>query len=104
MFLSKIGEIYYLFFKDETGTRHKVSTKYRKKSEALSFLHQFKRNEFERRKKLKTISFFDFIEQFLEYSSGVHSPKTQRTNATAFKEFLRVEGNKTIALYRYSRD
>jgi site-specific recombinase XerD len=96
MFLSKIGEVYYLFFSDETGTRHKVSTKHRKKSEALSFLHQFKRNEFEIRKKLKTISFSDFIEQFLEYSSGVHSPKTQRTNATAFKEFLRVEGNRPL--------
>ncbi len=81
---------------DETGTRHKVSTKCRKKSEALSFLHQFKRNEFERRKKLKTISFSDFTEQFLEYSSGVHSPKTQRTNSTAFKEFLRVEGNRPL--------
>jgi integrase/recombinase XerD len=96
MFLLTIGEVYYLFFSDETGTRHKVSTKCRKKSEALSFLHQFKQNEFERRKKLKRISFSDFIEQFLEYSSGVHSPKTQRTNATAFKEFLRVEGNRPL--------
>jgi site-specific recombinase XerD len=93
MFLSKIGEIYYLFFSDETGTRHKVTTSCRKKSEAQTFLQHFKRNEYENRKKLKRISFSDFKEQFLVYSSGIHTPNTLRTNATAFKEFLRVEGN-----------
>lgn len=96
MFLSKIGEIYYLYFSDETGTRHKVTTSCRKKSEALTFLQHFKRNEYEKRKKLKAISFSDFKEQFLVYSSGIHSPKTLRTNATAFREFIRVEGNKPL--------
>ena len=38
----------------------------------------------------------EFKKEFLEYSSGVHSPKTQRTNSTAFKEFLRVEGNRPL--------
>jgi len=96
MFLSKVGERYYLFFFDESGTRHKVSTKCKMKSDALVFLQQFKRNEYERRKKLKTISFSDFIKQFQEYSSSVHSQKTQKTNTSAFKEFLRVEGNKPL--------
>jgi site-specific recombinase XerD len=96
MFLSKIGDIYYLYFSDETGTRHKVSTSCRKKSEALIFLQHFKQNEYEKRKKLKKISFSDFKDQFLVYSSGIHTPSTLRTNATAFKEFLRVEGNKPL--------
>ena len=96
MFLSKVGDVYYLFFSDEIGSRHKVSTKCRKKPEALTFLRQFKQNEFERRKKLKAIFFSDFIEQFKVYSSSVHTLKTQKTNSSAFKEFLRVEGNKPL--------
>jgi integrase len=96
MFLSKIGGVYYLFFSDESGARHKVTTKCKKKSEAMHFLYHFKRDAFESRKRLKAISFSDFKEQFLLYSSGIHSPKTVRTNATAFKEFLRVEGNRAL--------
>jgi site-specific recombinase XerD len=93
MFLSKIGEVYYLFFSDESEVRHKVSTKCKKKSDAMHFLYHFKRDAYEKRKKLKAISFSDFVEQFKVYSFGVHSLKTQKTNTTAFKEFLRVEGN-----------
>ncbi len=93
MFLSKIGAVYYLYFTDETGTRQKVTTSCRKKSEAFVFLQNFKLNEYAKRKKLKTISFSDFKDQFIAYSSGIHTPNTLRTNATAFKEFLRVEGN-----------
>ena len=62
----------------------------------MHFLYHFKRNAYDKRKKLKAISYSDFVEQFKEYSSGVHSLKTQKTNTTAFKEFLRVEGNKPL--------
>ena len=96
MFLSKIGEIYYLFFSDQTGTRHKVSTSCQNKSDAFIFLQNFKLHEYEKRKKLKTISFSDFKDQFVAYSSGIHTPKTLRTNVTALREFLRVEGNKQL--------
>jgi hypothetical protein len=100
MFLSKVGEVYYLFFSDESGmqgTRFQQSRK--KKSDAMHFLYHFKRDAYEKRKKLKAISFSDFVEQFKVYSSGVHSLKTQKTNTTAFKEFLRVEGNLAAALH-----
>jgi integrase len=96
MFLSKIGEVYYLFFSDDSGVRHKVTTMCKKKSDAMDFLYHFKIDAFERRKKLKEISFSDFISQFIEYSAGVHSRKTQRTNLTAFKEFERIEGNRPL--------
>lgn len=96
MFFSKIGGVYYLFFTDDSDVRHKVSTKCKKKSDAINFLFHFKRDAYEKRKKLKAISFSDFIEQFKEYSSGVHSRKTQKTNTTAFKEFLCIEGNKPL--------
>ena len=38
----------------------------------------------------------DFKKEFLEYSAGVHSRKTLRTHRTAFREFIRVEGNKLL--------
>jgi len=38
----------------------------------------------------------DFKKEFLEYSAGVHSRKTLRTHRTAFREFIRVEGNKPL--------
>jgi integrase/recombinase XerD len=38
----------------------------------------------------------EFKSEFLEYSAGVHSRKTLRTHRTAFREFIRVEGNKPL--------
>ncbi len=37
-----------------------------------------------------------FKKEFLEYSSGVHTKKTQKTYETAFREFIRVEGNRSM--------
>jgi len=80
MFLSNIGEIYYLFFLDESGSRHhKVSSKCRKKSRGF-ILHQF--NDFkeflriEGNKLLHSIGICEF-EYFLskikqEASNGRH--------------------------------
>lgn len=42
------------------------------------------------------ITIEDFKKEFLEYSAGVHSRKTLRTHRTAFREFIRVEGNKPM--------
>ncbi|MCL4509490.1 MAG: site-specific integrase [Bacteroidetes bacterium] len=93
MFLSKIGSIYYLFFKDESGVRHKVSTGSRKKPVALQFLRDFKREEYEAKKKLETVLFSEFVNQYAAYASSVHTAKTFNTYQTAFREWLRVEGD-----------
>lgn len=93
MFLSKIGEVYYLFFTDETGVRHKVSTKCRRKSEALSFLQHFKRNEFEQWRRLKQISASAFSSEYLQFASGAFTLKTFHTYRTALREFVRVVGD-----------
>ena len=45
----------------------------------------------------KNITLEAFMKEFLEYSSGVHSCKTQKTHRTAFREFIRVEGNKPLS-------
>ncbi|MBN1396851.1 MAG: site-specific integrase [Bacteroidetes bacterium] len=96
MFLSKVGDIYYLFFTDESGIRHKVTTKCRNKSGALEFLNNFRRERYEKRKRTRALKLSDFTQEFVEYSKGVHSIKTQKTNLTAFKEFLRIEGDMSL--------
>ncbi len=96
MFLSKCRGIYYLFFKDEKGIRHKVSTKYRKKPEALQFVRDFKREEYEAKKKLETVLFSEFVNQYAAYASSVHTSKTFSTYQTAFREWLRVQGDSCL--------
>jgi len=98
MFLSKIGEVYYIFFVNETGKRRKVSTKCRKKSEALAFLLQFQVGEHQKKQNVKRIVLSDFVKQYFEYASSVLTKKTYTTYQTAFREFLRVEGDKPLQL------
>jgi len=96
MFLSKSGDVYYLFYRDETGKRFKISTKCRKKSEAFDFLLQFKADEYQEKLNFKRIVLSEFEKQYFEYASGVLSKKTFRTYETAFREFIRVEGDKPL--------
>ncbi|MGB6063577.1 MAG: site-specific integrase, partial [Desulfomonilaceae bacterium] len=93
MFLSRIGEVYYLFFNDKSNVRRKVSTRSRKKVDAVQFLREFKEEEYEREQKLKEVLLSSFVKDYETYSASVHTPKTQTTYRTAFREFIRVEGD-----------
>lgn len=42
------------------------------------------------------ITIKQFQEQFIEYSSGAHTNKTRKTYETAFREFVRVEGDRSM--------
>ncbi len=91
MFLSKNPNgFFYLFYFDEFGKRHKVSTKCKYKSDALAFLQDFKQKEQEHKIRLQRKSLSQFTKDFLTYSKSVHTPKTQRTIKTAFREFIRI--------------
>ncbi len=96
MFLSKIGEVYYLFYSDEHNVRRKVSTKCRKKSDAFCFLQRFKKNEYEQKRKQRTILFSSFVKEYSTYAKNVLTEKTFRTYQTAFREFLRIEGDRYL--------
>ncbi len=96
MFLSKCRGVYYLFLKDENGVRHKISTASRKKPDALQFLRDFKREEYESKRKQKTVLFSEFVNQYAVYASSVHTGKTFSTYQTAFREWLRVEGDSSM--------
>lgn len=99
MFLSKIGSVYYLFYENGNGKRHKVSTGSRRKREAISFQHHFKPRRAVAKKEPeepKGIHFSEFIRQYSAYSTGVHTPKTFKTYQSTSREWLRVEGDAPI--------
>ncbi len=96
MFLSKCRGVYYLFFKDQSGVRHKISASSRKKQDALQFLRDFKREEYEAKKKLETVLFSKFVNQYAAYASSIHTVKTLKTYQTAFREWLRVQGDRCL--------
>jgi integrase len=94
MFLSKQrNSLYYLFYDDDLGKRHKVSTHAKNKSDALKFLQGFTEREHEQRVKLRRLSLSDFTEDYLLYSSGVHTMKSQESAGTSLREFLRLVGD-----------
>jgi integrase len=93
MFLSKVGSIYYLFFTDENGIRRKISTRSTRKSDALTFLRQFRQSEFEQKKKLRQVSLSAFVKEYSEFATGALTFKTHSTYLTALREFIRIVGD-----------
>jgi integrase len=91
MFLSKAPHgIYYLYYKDENGRTQKVTTKSRKKSEAMLFVTTFK-NEKEKEKAPKTFS--QFMVQFLEYSKPNLSGGTIQLYEIVRDHFIEILGD-----------
>jgi len=94
MFLSKLPNgVYYIFFFDELGNRHKVSTRCKLKSDALRFLQQFRQSEHERKVKLQRVSLTQFSDDYLKCSRTVLAPKSQESACTSLREFVRIVGD-----------
>ena len=97
MFLSKRSNgIYYLWYNDDFGHKRKVSTRARRKSEALKFLQSFRESENRRANCLNRTLLSDFTEEFLAYSKDVHRPKTQEMFRTALRALLKSTGDVPI--------
>lgn len=93
MFIGKIYNTFYLFYRDESGTRKKITTKTKSKSEALKFLRDFK--EKEHTKKTST-PLCDFADEYIKYAAGAVTPKTLHTYKSSMREALRIFGNVPI--------
>ncbi len=94
MFLSKHRNgIYYLFYRDDNNRRQKVSTRARRKSDALKFLQTFK-IESEKRKAPKLFS--KYMVQFLEYSKSNLREGTIGIYERTRDIFLRLIGDITL--------
>ncbi len=95
MFLSKRSNgYYYVFYDKPDGKRTCISTKCKKKQEALKFLSNFQYNLKEReRLNLDKIALKDFAYEYLKYSESVHSWKTTKDYKNTFNQLLKYFGN-----------
>lgn len=105
MFLSKRSNgFYYLYYEDENGTKRKVSTRSRRKSDALKFVNEFKNREREKRKRIKNVSLSKFKDEYLEYSQHNHTEGTKRKHfQSAFNEFIRHVGDLPLNAITYKQ-
>ncbi|HEY6190862.1 MAG TPA: tyrosine-type recombinase/integrase [Bacteroidota bacterium] len=77
MFLSKRSNgVYYLWYTDDLGKKHKVTTGERLKSGALNFLQQFRQQQAESAKRWNHKLLSEFIQDFLPYAEGNYSHRT----------------------------
>jgi hypothetical protein len=94
MFLSKRSNgVWYIWFDDELGRRHKASTHCTLKTDALKFLQAYKQGEHERKVRLQRVSLCQFTEDYLTYSKSVHTVKPRESATTSLREFIRIVGD-----------
>ena len=94
MYLSKRGDIYYLWYKDtDTGKKSKVSTRCRTKEDAKRFFHSFDTIKKEKRKRVLKYSFSQFREEYLVYAASIHTRKTYLCDEVSLDQFLRFTGD-----------
>lgn len=94
MFLSKRGSLYYLYYSDPTtGKRNKISTGSKTKSEAYKFLRAFNAEQRTKKHHLPSYIISEFKNEFLGYSSSVHTRNTQCCIRTAFEQLINIFGD-----------
>ncbi|MDQ3021537.1 MAG: hypothetical protein M3R36_13355 [Bacteroidota bacterium] len=106
MFLNKAANgYYYLFFNCETTQkRKKISCKTKFKNEALKYLSNFK-NQSKQTRQEKSFQIFyttDLQNEVLKYVSDNLRHGTLLLYKNAFKDLLRITGNKPIKLISIS--
>jgi len=85
--------VYYLWYEDEFGRKHKVSTRTTLKSEAIKFLREFKVSHV-RTNKSKRLS--EFVAEFLAFADATYSPKTTDIYRRVFGIFQKQTGDLTL--------
>lgn len=94
MFLSRRDNgVYYLFFFDEAGNRRKVSTKARRKPEALLFLSNWKDEQVRVKNICVQKSLQQFLTEYSKYSCGVHGKNSYKSTQSILRQSLRFFGN-----------
>lgn len=106
MFLSKRQNgFYYLFNKDElTGKMKMISCKTKYKPEAMKFLSNFKNNSKEAQTQKSNFIYYteDLKKEVMKYVSDNFRHGTLLLYKNAFKDLLRIVGNKPIKLVSIS--
>ena len=94
MFISKrSNRYYYLFYFDDLGMRHKVSTGTTLKSEALKYLQRFTPEGHRRSRSRVCLPLSEFCTRYIEHAQARFSPKYQESISTSIRQFLTVTGD-----------
>jgi integrase len=96
MFLSKRKGVYYLWYKDEDGHRHKVSTRCRKKNAALEFLRSFQWPSTNRRP-ISSPTLAEFYASLRESLTSTHRSSTVELYDRAWGHLQSIVGNIRMA-------
>ena len=99
MYLCKLkNNYYYVFYNAENGKKNKISTRTKRKSEAIKFLSNFQEQLKQReQEKFTSKSLKYHIQEFLKNSESIHSPKTTRDYRTTFNFFEAFIGNPLLS-------
>jgi site-specific recombinase XerD len=91
MYLSRRSKsVYYLWYKDDAGRKHKVSTRTTLKSEAIQFLREFRVT---RVRSAKSMRLSEFVAEFLAFAGTTYSPKTVDIYHRVFGIFQKQAGD-----------
>ena len=104
MFLCKRNGIYYLWYRDDAGKKHKVSTGAKVKADALGFLRTFDQES--RHRKNQRILLSAFTKDLFEYVRSNMAIGTLRIYESAFHHFLQLHGDlplQALTLYHFDR-
>jgi integrase len=95
MYLSERSNgFYYILFINEKGKRNRISTKCRKKSDALKFLMNFRDGFIKpKEEKLPQMSLTQFKNYILKYSAAMHSYKTGNTYLNSANFLIKYFGD-----------
>jgi integrase len=99
MYLSKCSNgVWYVYYLQPSGKKTRISTREKRKSEALKFLNDFEA-KIKEQSKLKhvAIDLKTFRFNYLKYSEMAHRPKTTKQLKTIFDSLLDFIGN--VQLY-----
>ncbi len=91
MFLSKRNGIYYLWYTDQNKKLRKVSTRTRRKRDALMFLQVFRTSQLPVIKEVPTLS--EFYSSLQRYITATHQPSTVDLYKRAWDQLLAIAGD-----------
>lgn len=87
------GGIYHVWYTSKAGKRSKVSTRCRRKVDALVFLRSFNADTYERRTREQRATYESFLATFLPYIKAICAPSTQEIYERALEHLCTITGD-----------
>ena len=96
MYVVKRNKIYHLFYKDESGKLHSVSTKCSIKKDANKFSIKYLKDLRDEKQKKSILTYSEFQEYYKKYAASRFTKSYQEFIGYAFQQFERITGKGTL--------